>query len=192
MNLLWQSAIMLAVKLRRVTVLLVILCPVFFVRAQTNDNADVNLRRLQQAVGAIRDGQLPQAEALLTSVLKTLPRDADALNLLGVVRAQQHRAAEAETLFKRALAVAPAHVGAHVNLGELYLASNRPQAALQILLAAHKLAPERADVNLNLATLYESRREHQRALDYLRLVPRTAPATIIFNCCSNACSSSIN
>ena len=115
---------------------------------------DVNLTRLTQAVNAINEGDLAQAEQLLNAVLATSRNDADALNLLGVVRAKQSRTAEAERLFRRALTSSPSHVSAHINLGELYLTTNRPAQALQVLLQAHKLAPDRPDVNANLAILY--------------------------------------
>ena len=129
--------------------------------AQQATNDAVLVERLQQASAAISNGQLPQAESLLQSVLTNAPRDPDATNLLGVVRAQQHRNVEAEKLFRRVLTIAPTHVGAHVNLAELYLTTNRTQEAFQLLLIAHKLAPQRPDVNLRLATIYEGKNQYQ-------------------------------
>jgi tetratricopeptide (TPR) repeat protein len=150
--------------------LLLTILTLFPAQAHTQD---ANTSSLQRAVTAISEGQLPQAEATLNSILAVTPRDPDALNLLGVVRAQQQRNAEAESLFRRALAVAPSHVGAHVNLGELYFTTGRTQQAIQILTAAYKLAPERPDVNLHLATIYESRGEHAAASEHLHLIPRS-------------------
>ena len=63
---------------------------------------DAGLDRLAEAANAISANQLPHAEELLNSVLATSPNDADALNLLGVVRAKQNRIADAERLFRRA------------------------------------------------------------------------------------------
>lgn len=149
-------------------------------QGQAAKRDEENLRRLEQAVAAISAGELTRAESLLRAALAASPRDADALNLLGVVRAQQQRAAEAERLFQRAVASAPTHLGARVNLGELYLTTNRPQLALPTLLAAHKLAPERADINLNLAMIYKAQGEHERALERLRLIPREAASADYF------------
>lgn len=115
--------------------------------AQT-PNGDINFNRLTEAVKAIGENQLSRAEELLNAVLTTSPNDADALNLLGVVRAKQSRATEAERLFRRALARSPAHLSAHLNLGELLLNNNRPAEATPILLRAHKLAPARAEISL--------------------------------------------
>jgi tetratricopeptide (TPR) repeat protein len=138
------------------------------------DREAAKLRRLEQTVALIREGRLAQAESLINSVLSSAPREPDALNLLGVVRAQQQRTAEAEQLFRRAIVAAPTHFGAHRNLAELYLTTARPQQALPVLLAAHKLAPDQPDINLNLANVYEGSHEYGRALEHLQLIPRAA------------------
>jgi len=149
-------------------------------QAQTSAE-EISFSRLQQAITAISEGNLRQAKAILTAVLASRPRDADALNLLGVVRAQQHRFTEGERLLRRALGVVPTHVGAHINLAELYVTLKRPEQAKQLLLAGHKLAPARADINVKLATLYEEEGDHQEALRYLDLVPREDASPDYFN-----------
>lgn len=144
------------------------------VHAQSRNGRDVNPDRLAEAVNAISQGELAQADALLNSILTASPKDADALNLLGVVRAKQDRAPEAERLFRHALANFPGHLGAHINLGELLLTTNRAEEAMQVLLRAHKLAPDRPAINSSLATLYADKADYQQAHAYLRLVPRAA------------------
>lgn len=161
-------------RLANVTALLVLLVAVPSAQAQTGKINEVNLNRLAEAVKAISLGQLPKAESLLKSVLATSPRDADALNLLGVVRAQEQKPAEAERLFRLAIAASATHIGAHVNLAELLLTTNRTSEASQLLRAAHQLAPERADINLNLAKVYADIGNYQQALEHLHLVPRSA------------------
>src|SRR4030095_2324193 len=140
----------------------------------THAQTDVNLNRLTEAVNAISENQLAHAEKLLNSVLATSRNDADALNLLGVVRAKQDRVADAERLFRRALASLPSHVSAHINLAELLLTHDRSAEAMPILLRAYKLAPARPEINLNLATLYEAKNNYAQAYDHLRMVPREA------------------
>ena len=154
-----------------IVVLLVTCAPLL--PAQTAP-ADINLERLAQAINAIDENRLSNAEELLNSVLAALPNDADALNLLGVVRAKQNRPNEAERLFKRALARSPSHLGAYINLGEFLLTSNRPAKAMPILLRAHRLAPNRPEINLNLARLYTEKANYEEAYRFLRLVPREA------------------
>ena len=145
-------------------VIIGILLLVSVAQAQTGD---VNLDRLNQAAQAISEGQLPRAEQLLNSVLKTLPNDADALNLLGVVRAKQDRKRDAERLFRRALASSPSHLGAHINLSELLTTTNRSAEALPILISAHKLAPDRSEITLKLGMLYANQRDYQQAAQVL-------------------------
>ena len=164
----------LPLRLCSAVALLVMLVAVPPVRTQTRNNPDTNLARLAEAAEAIGQGDLSAAESLLNSVLVASPRDADALNLLGVVRAQEKNSVEAERMFRLAREVAPTHVGVQLNLGKLLLNTNRTSEALQILQAAHRLAPDRADINLQLATLHANAGDYQTALPYLRLIPHSA------------------
>jgi len=157
----------------KAVVLLLLLALVSIVHAQTT-NSDVNLNRLAEAVNAINDNQLAHAEELLNSVLTSSADDADALNLLGVVRAKQDRVPEGERLFRRALSKLPSHLGAHINLAELLLTHDRSAEAMPILIRAHKLAPERPQINLNLAALYAAQSNYAEGYKYLRLVPQEA------------------
>lgn len=125
------------------------------------------LNRLQRAAEMIRKGQLSSAEAELDAVLRQAPREANALNLLGVVRAQQQRGGEAETLFLRAIEINKALLGAYLNVGQLYLGLGKPDRALWAFTEAVKLAPDNPDINFNLASLYEEKREYARALEHL-------------------------
>ena len=153
-----------------IIVILVLIASV--AHAQTGD---ANLERLTEAAQAITDGQLPRAEQLLNSVLAIERNDADALNLLGVVRAKQNRKTEAERLFRRALASSPSHLGAHINLSELLTTTNRSADALPILLGAHKLAPARSEITLKLAMLYADQRNYPQALQLLEELLASKP-----------------
>ncbi|MCA1605265.1 MAG: tetratricopeptide repeat protein, partial [Acidobacteria bacterium] len=130
--------------------------------------------RLELAGSLIAQQQLARAEAELGAVLRARPRDPNALNLLGVVRAQQRRRREAEQLFLRAIKESPSLVGAYVNLGQLYVEAERKDRALWAFGQAANLAPERRDINYSLAALYEERRNYARALDHLERIPRAA------------------
>ena len=156
------------------TVALIVLLVVPSVRTQTSNSTGTNLTRLTEAAKAISQGDLSTAESLLNSVLAASPTDADALNLLGVVRAQERNAVEAERMFRLAREAAPTHVGVQLNLAKLLLSTNRTSEGLQILESAHRLAPERTDIKLQLATLHANAAEYQRALQYLRTIPRSA------------------
>lgn len=134
--------------------------------------ADRNYSRLDRAAELIRQGQLARAELELEDVIRKQPRDANALNLLGVVRAQQQRGAEAEQLFLNALKVSPKLVGAYVNLGRLYSEQKRANDSLAAYLAASNLAPDHAEVNYSLAAIYEQRHDYEQAIKFLEKIPR--------------------
>ncbi|HEX8500001.1 MAG TPA: tetratricopeptide repeat protein [Pyrinomonadaceae bacterium] len=136
-------------------------------RAQTQ----ADYYRLERVAGLIRGGELGGAERELGAVLRARPADANALNLLGVVRAKQGKAKEAEELFLRALKSSPALVGAYVNLGQLYLDGRQDDRALWAFGEALKLAPERPDINFQVASLLAGRGEYAPALSHLERVP---------------------
>jgi Flp pilus assembly protein TadD len=140
----------------------------------THAQSDTNLNQLEAAITAINQNQFQQADDLLNSILAKTPNDADALNLLGVVRAKQDRTTDAEKLFRRAITILPAHVSAHINLAELLLTHNRPTEAAVVLLRAYKLAPTRPEINIDLGTLYAAKDDYQRAYVHLQQVPRDA------------------
>src|ERR1700733_5617928 len=102
----------------------------FFAVAQAAPSKPSDVSLLREAAQSIAAGNLPRAETQLHIVLKDDPADYRALNLLGIIRAQQHRQAEAEQLFRQAIARKPDFAGAHMDLGLLYAQSNRADAAI--------------------------------------------------------------
>jgi tetratricopeptide (TPR) repeat protein len=100
---------------------------------------------LQDAAHSMVVGDLPQAESDLQSVLRSNPHDYRALNLLGMIRAQQQRNADAEKIFKSLIQQKPDFAGAHVNLGLLYLQMSRSDQAIAQFQEALRLEPGRAD-----------------------------------------------
>jgi tetratricopeptide (TPR) repeat protein len=149
--------------------LLALLCLAPVGQASPQDGS--NYDRLERAAQMIRKGQLADAEAELKGVLKRSPREANALNLLGVIRAQQRRTDEAERLFLGAIEANGELVGAYLNLGQLYQELQKPDRALWAFTEAGKLAPDNPDINFNLASLYEARQEHALALTHLGRIP---------------------
>jgi len=133
-----------------------------------------NYGRLERVAEMIRQGQLARAEAELENVLRTQSPDANALNLLGVVRAQQQRSVEAEQLFLRAIKESPGLVGAYVNLGRLYSDQHQLEKSLWAYTEASKLAPDRAEINYNLAAIYEQRHDFELAVRFLEEIPSSS------------------
>jgi tetratricopeptide (TPR) repeat protein len=99
---------------------------------------------LQQAVGMQQRGELREAEKIYGRVLKAVPDQFDALNLLGTVKLQRGQAGEAYRLISAALKVNPQVADAWVNLGIVLLALKRHQDALDSFDQALTLKPRDA------------------------------------------------
>src|SRR5499425_336653 len=88
-------------------------------------------RALREAVTLQQQGRLREAEKIYTRVLKALPDQFDALNLLGTIKAQRGQTGEAYRLISAALKVNPRAPDAWVNLGIVLHALKRDQEALE-------------------------------------------------------------
>lgn len=113
-----------------------------------------NLSLIKVAAQAIAAGDLKRAESMLDSVLATAPDDYRALELLGIVRAQQQREAEAETLFKRALELKPDFASTHVSLGMLYVQMSKPDEAIPQFQEALRIDSARTDARSSLVNVW--------------------------------------
>jgi tetratricopeptide (TPR) repeat protein len=96
---------------------------------------------LQLALAEQRQGRLREAEKLYARVLKAVPENFDALNLLGTVKAQQGQYGEAQRLLRAAVKANPGVPQAWANLGQTLLALKRGPEALECLDKARALAP---------------------------------------------------
>ena len=150
--------------------------------AQNTPAPSANFALIKDAAQSLAAGDLPKAETELQSVLKTDPGDYRALNLLGIVRAQQARNDEAEELFKQAIERKPDFTSAHVSLGMLYIQTNRPDNAVAELQHALKLDPTRADALAPLLNLWRTQAhaavqagDNEKALALLIQARKAAP-----------------
>jgi tetratricopeptide (TPR) repeat protein len=103
---------------------------------------------LREAVTLQQHGRLREAEKIYTRVLKAVPDQFDALNLLGTVKAQRGQAGEAYRLITAALKVNPRAADAWVNLGIVLHVLKRDQEALESFDKALALKPGDADALL--------------------------------------------
>jgi tetratricopeptide (TPR) repeat protein len=99
---------------------------------------------LQQAVTLQQQGRLRDAEKIYTRVLKAVPDQFDALNLLGTIKLQRGQAGEAYRLINAALKVNPRVPDVWVNLGIILHALKRDQDALASFDKALALKPDDA------------------------------------------------
>src|SRR5580692_9426908 len=100
---------------------------------------------IKDAAQSLAAGDLKRAENELNIALATAPDDVRALNLLGIVYAQQKRESDAEGLFKRAITLKPDFASAHVSLGMLYAQMAKPDQAILEFQNALQLDPSRKD-----------------------------------------------
>lgn len=107
---------------------------------------------LQRALNHIQSNQELEAEAALSALLNARPSDANALQLLGILRRAQNRWEEAETLYRRSLSTDPNQPQVHFNLGNLLRALMRPDEAIAEYHEAIRLKSNYVEAHLNLAT----------------------------------------
>lgn len=122
---------------------------------------------LKSIAAQIEKGDLSAAESGLWSVLRRQPENAEALDLLGLVRTRQERYAEAEALLRRAIELDAKQIAARIHLGQVYRQQKQNHSALTVLREAAELAPQDPWVNVNLAALLQELGEYEPSLQAL-------------------------
>jgi len=87
--------------------------------------------RLLSAAAALCENQIPQAELLLRTHLKSHPTDVAAIRMLAEVAARLRRYKDAETLLERCLELAPSFVAARHNYAIVLHRQNKAVEALR-------------------------------------------------------------
>lgn len=118
--------------LRVVVALAMLGTPTF--SAGSNDNAAASApTRTTEAQAAVDAGRYPEALRLLAAVIKSEPRNANALNLMGYSNRKMNRLSEAARYYDAALKVNPQHIGALGHQGELFVETGDYDRARQNL-----------------------------------------------------------
>ncbi|MCW2247893.1 tetratricopeptide (TPR) repeat protein [Azospirillum fermentarium] len=107
--------------------------------------------RLHEALAHHQAGRLDRAEPLYRMVVRTEPRNADALHLLGIVLLQTGRAAEALALVERAIAANRRLAAFHDTHGSVLAALGRHQDAANAHARALRLDPAHTGARFNFA-----------------------------------------
>lgn len=118
--------------------------------------SDAVQQRLRSALDHHQHGRLAEAEAAYRAVLASTPRNADALNLLGVICLQTGRAEEAEKLLSSAIKQDGAVAAYHDNRGSALAAMGRVGEAAAAHWRAAKLKPDFAAAYFNLANALDA------------------------------------
>ena len=136
----------------------------------------------QDAAQALAIGNLQKAENELQTILRDSPNDYRALDLLGIVRAQQHKNVEAEELFKQVISLKPDFASAHIHLGLLHEQMGHPEDSVGELQEGLRLDPTRTDAATNLVSICRSQARRalsdsdlEKALSLLIKARRVAP-----------------
>ncbi len=124
--------------------------------------------RLAEAVRRHRAGDLAEAEHLYRRILRTAPRNADALHLLGVVCHQRGDHRRARELIERAIAVRDDDASFHNNLGTVLLAVGAAAEAADRFRSAIALSPAYAEARNNLGNALQTLGEIEAAIDAYR------------------------
>lgn len=95
----------------------------------------------EAAAGAYASGDWASAEKLCRTVLQAQPDSYEALNLLGIIKAQTGQLEEAAQLLGRALAARPGDAAAHSNYGNVLCDLGRWREALALYERALQLDP---------------------------------------------------
>ncbi|AGI73762.1 hypothetical protein OA238_c38150 [Octadecabacter arcticus 238] len=134
---------------------------------------DTMLRTLQIGVDLQRDGKYLEAERIYQTVLRTEPRNAQALNLMGTLAIEANETKTALDYFRKALRGAPRDPIINNNMGNLLLRLKQNEKARQYLLKALQAKPNFVEALCNLGKAHrlllngvEAERLLRKALDF--------------------------
>ena len=120
-------------------------------------------------------GRLAAAEQLCRDVLRALPRNAEALHLLGLVAHQAGNTQAAIDLIRQAIAADGSVALFHCNLGEMSRLVGRIDDAVAAGRRALELQPSYPQALNNLGIAYLDRGDHDSAIKCLEQALRLAP-----------------
>lgn len=124
--------------------------------------------RFRAAADHHRACRFEQAARLYQDVLSANPKHFDALNLFGVLRAQQGKLVEGEALLRNAVACQPTSASAHNNFGMLLNLSGRHDEAVREFERATTLNPNDAIAHNNFGIALQALHRLPEALAHFR------------------------
>ncbi len=131
---------------------------------------------MQVAFSHYQAGRYPQAEAIFHQILRVMPRQPDALHLLGAIALQGAKIDEAIQLISRAIAVNPLNPVYFSNLGLALQYQGKLDEAIESYRKALALKPDYADAWYNLHALLIDPADMQPAIECMRKVIVLHPA----------------
>jgi len=135
---------------------------------------------LQEAARCLQAGETEAAGALLSRILRAVPEQPDALQLMGLIARRHGDAQASESWLRRSLQANPNQPHVHNNLANLFSDLGRIDEAIASYKAAVRLAPSYVDAWINLGLTYAAAKEYAAAIDAydkaLQLAPTTSKA----------------
>jgi tetratricopeptide (TPR) repeat protein len=117
-----------------------------------------------QGIAHHQQGKLSEAQALYRQVLKLIPRQAEALHMLGITEFQSKNYAQAVELISRAKSVKPDNDLIHFNLGNALRAMGRLPEASEAFSVALQLRPDHLEALKNLGNTYKEQNQMDQAI----------------------------
>lgn len=118
---------------------------------------------IRDALAHLDRNETSAADTLLGRVLSIQPEEANALQLLGLIRQNLGRDEDAEALYRRSLAADPAQPHVHYNLGMLFYRQGRLDEAVAAFEEAVRRKPNYAEAYLLLGHAYQSKTQYEAA-----------------------------
>ena len=109
-------------------------------------NINLERRLFEEGLVFLKNGNIEMAEDRIRKLLSGNPKQADALNLLGVILAQRSDFFGATKIIKRAIAISPSNPVSYYNRGLALLELNKPEQALVDFKKALSIDPNYAEV----------------------------------------------
>ncbi|SCA55818.1 hypothetical protein MTBPR1_130014 [Candidatus Terasakiella magnetica] len=126
---------------------------------------------LQYAMQQINGKQFPQAQDLLTQILKQVPNHPDARHLLGVTYMMQDKFKQAQNEIKKSLQGNPKFAMAHYNMGNVLIGLGEPIKAITSFKKALKIQPDYLQAHRRLCdALYASEQFDEAEKSYRDLM----------------------
>ncbi|MBT8099455.1 MAG: sulfotransferase [Gammaproteobacteria bacterium] len=139
-------------------------------------------KKLALAAEHQQAGRYQEAAELYREVLRTNPKNVDALRMLGILAFGEGQVDEAERLFRRAVAAAPDFVNAIIDLGVALKEQSRIEESIECFRQATKLEPRNVKAHYQLGQILapaalsdEAIRSYERVLE---LRPKHAGALL--------------
>jgi tetratricopeptide (TPR) repeat protein len=127
---------------------------------------------LEDLIQLHQSGRLDEAEGGYRQLLAEQPDNAEALHLLGILRAQRGDLEEAYGLIQRASGLAPENAACQHTLGEMYLSEGRLEEARQAYDQARQLNPNLASAHSGLGQVAFLRGDLDAAEGHFRVALR--------------------